>query len=607
MQDHPLFEKFKLGLSNLDPVKFCQDNLVLDGKPFRVEGNGYKPFADIYRRIGITSLNSESKPVVLVKGRQVGATTMAVSLEMYFMASGLFGNHGRPPIRVLHCFPTLVHVFDFAKTKLKATISQSRLLDDPSNPNKKIPFIEKYIDKSSSASNSLQFKQFVDGNFLRVESTGLDADRLRGGTADVIFYDECQDICKDAIANANKLLAQAKYGNSGVKVYFGTPKQRGGHYWDMWQLSNQQYYHLGCESCDKLFPLYTTGSDDWKKIWLFGWTVKCPHCGFEQDKREAAERGKWVALKPENDRYIGYHINQMYMPNYTKEKILDERPEVNPSMTERGYQNEVLGEFYRGEASPITPEEIREHCADEKRGFVQGISLRENKKVYAGFDWGGKDFVDAGERSTQGQSYSCGVILTEEGPNLLSIQFATLLKRNDLETKKEIVNEMFRRYSVKLGVGDIGHANDLSEILHREHGNRFLASQASSHVNNRIKFNSDYMPPTIVFEKDYHVAEMFSLMKRGMIRFPYKSYEQIYWLVNHCSSMEIKTTANVYGEPVFRYVKGTTPNDGLMALINAYLAYKFDITGSFSNKMAGLMDKPGRKQIPAVIGYIPRM
>jgi len=295
------------------------------------------------------------------------------------------------------------------------------------------------------------------------------------------------------------------------------------------------------------------------------------------------------------------------MPNYTKEKILDERPEVNPSMTERGFQNEVLGEFFRGEAAPITPEEIRECCADTDRSMSGGISITENKKVYAGFDWGGKDFVDGGERSVQGQSYSCGVILSEEGPNLLSIQFATLLKRNNLDTKKEIVNEMFRRYSVKLGVGDIGFANELSELLYREHGNRFIASQASSHVNNRIKFNSDYVPPTIVFEKDYYIGEIFGLMKRGMIRFPYKSFEKINWLIQQCSSMEIKTTANVYGEAIFRYVKGNTPNDGLMALLNAYLAYKFDVTGSFSNKMAGLMDKQGPKQIPAVLGYIPRM
>jgi hypothetical protein len=60
------------------------------------------------------------------------------------------------------------------------------------------------------------------------------------------------------------------------------------------------------------------------------------------------------------------------------------------------------------------------------------------------------------------------------------------------------------------------------------------------------------------------------------------------------------------------YVKGATPNDGFMALLNAYLAYKFDITGGFSlNTLINpnnVQDDPNvRRAIPAVTGYIPRM
>jgi hypothetical protein len=38
------------------------------------------------------------------------------------------------------------------------------------------------------------------------------------------------------------------------------------------------------------------------------------------------------------------------------------------------------------------------------------------------------------------------------------------------------------------------------------------------------------------------------------------------------------------GQPVKTYVKGSSPNDGLMALMYAYMAYKFDITKGFSIK-----------------------
>ena len=57
--------------------------------------------------------------------------------------------------------------------------------------NKKKSYIESKIDRSASSSDSLQFKQFKDGNHLFIESTGLDANRIHGFTADGMFFDEC--------------------------------------------------------------------------------------------------------------------------------------------------------------------------------------------------------------------------------------------------------------------------------------------------------------------------------------------------------------------------------------------------------------------------------
>ena len=107
IEDKELFLKLKKQLMMLDPVSFCQEYLTLDGKPFSLTGNGYRPFADIYRYIGVKALEPNAKPVIIVKGRQVGATTMASALEMYFMGSGLFGNGDKPPIRIIHSFPQL--------------------------------------------------------------------------------------------------------------------------------------------------------------------------------------------------------------------------------------------------------------------------------------------------------------------------------------------------------------------------------------------------------------------------------------------------------------------------------------------------------------------
>ena len=114
-----VFEQMKTSLISLDPVSWVQRYLTLDGGPFRIEGNGYKPFADIYRYVGFklserpkdeNQENENLKPVVFVKGRQVGATTMASALTLYYTASGLYGFGNKAPIQLIHAFPTLIHV-----------------------------------------------------------------------------------------------------------------------------------------------------------------------------------------------------------------------------------------------------------------------------------------------------------------------------------------------------------------------------------------------------------------------------------------------------------------------------------------------------------------
>lgn len=758
-----LFKQLKESVYNIDPVAFCEKNLNLDGAPFKINGNGYKPFADIYRYVGIKALEKNSKPIVMVKGRQVGATTMAVALQLYFMTSGTFGNNGRAPMRVIHAFPTLVHVFNHAKTKLNPIIKSANLVDDPSKPGKKISCIEAKLDKKNSG-DSLQYKQFIGDNYIRIESTGLDADRLRGGTVDALLYDECfpysqniqtsdgkipigrlhnlfsnnkdvpkvltfnektesfeykkilnswnrgkrsvyeltcenrkirctgnhrfltidgwkrvdemnvgdlikstsdskfhnsdytpidsikeldkkevvydievednhnfivspekskknggliahncQDIPAVAIANANKLLTTSRYGKvgKGIQLYFGTPKQRGSEYYKMWESSNQQYYYLGCEGCDKHFPLYTPGSNEWENIWVHGFIVKCTHCGHMQDKRAAAERGKWVESRPlEECQMIGFHINQLYNPRFQKEDIIAEKPENSPVNTERDWQNEVLGEFYAGEMGPITPEQIREFCADFERKMRPSISITENKRVFAGFDWGKRSDADAvgsaAAKLAGGQSYSTCVILTEDGTRL-SIDYATIIKKNDPAYKKSFIDEVMRKYSVTQAVGDIGYAADLTHTIQSEYGDRFLASELVGKVNGNVRYDDKEFPKIIRASREYYIEELFNVMKQGRIRFPFGNYEMITWLIEHCTSMGVKTTLNSVYEPVRRYVKGSKPNDGFMALLNAYLAYKFHATDAFKNKKGGLMEIQDKKQILAITGYCPRM
>jgi len=615
--DDKLFSDLKKSLLNIDPVAFVENYLTLDGEPFRLHNNGYKPFSDIYRYIGIKALEPDAKPVILVKGRQVGGTTMAAALEMYFMGSGLFGNKDKSPARIIHTFPQLELAAAYSKSKLNPMIASSLRKDENANKSKNKSYMQSLLDQTSDTNDSLHFKQFVGGNHLWIESTGINGDRLRGRTGDILFMDEVQDTNEDAIGNVLKILTTAKYGkiSQGVQVYFGTPRGKSSGFHKMWASSSQQYFYLGCEKCEKHFPLYTPGSDEWEKIWLYGYIVKCTHCGFEQDKRQAAERGKWVGLKNPEDpdcHMIGFHINQLYMPKFQKEDIIKEKAGVHPINTERVYQNEVLGEFYQGESSPITPEEIMEKCADRGRKFRAKIDPNQFPIVVMGIDYGARadleQLANLDRAKTAGQSYSTAVVLAVLGPKLLSIEFATKFKRNDIDSKKALIDQVLRQYSVNLAIGDIGYSNDFSALMHTAHGDRYMVSRANSKVNGHTKFSADAFPKEIVFERDYYIGELYELMKNGNIRFPYGDYEKIGWLVNHCSSMEIKPSISRGGDPSIHYVKGSTPNDGFCALLNAYIAYKFIITKGFVSNNPNTQNQTlNNKNKPlAVTGYIAR-
>jgi hypothetical protein len=71
--------------------------------------------------------------------------------------------------------------------------------------------------------------------------------------------------------------------------------------------------------------------------------------------------------------------------------------------------------------------------------------------------------------------------------------------------------------------------------------------------------------------------------------------------------MELKPSISKLGEATVHYAKGSTPNDGLMALINAIIAYKYLLTDGFTNKDPHIDKKTKTsKNALMITGYCPR-
>jgi len=383
-----------------------------------------------------------------------------------------------------------------------------------------------------------------------------------------------------AIGNATKILTAAKYGpvGQGVQVYFGTPKNKSTHFETIWEMSDQRYYHLGCINCRKTYPFYLPEDNRWQSIWLYENTIQCPLCGTKQKKIEAIEFGKWVGARPYKDcDFVGFHMNQLYIPYFTKENIEKLMPENNPAQTERLWKNEVLGEFYSGAGAPLTKTEVYQLCRDPDRYFSKSIKATE-KRTYLGSDWGGKDDDPS---ASAGQSFSCVVVISAEADGTLLIEHAHKLKGNTFNFKRDTIKEMYRRFEIARGVSDWFFGQDVVSTLQMSFGDRFLGAQGSGSLITPTKYRSDEL--IISYNKDLLIDELIELFRKGKVRFPWKSYEYLEWLIEHCTSMEskIKVTG---GQPIKTYVKGNSPNDGFMALMYAYMAYKFDITEGFTIK-----------------------
>lgn len=599
-----LFSEMKKELIKIDPVAFAETYLKLDGKPFKLTNNGWSFMADIYRYIALKATCPDGKPVVIVKGRQIGATIMAGVLDLYFTASGLYGNSpDKPPIRVMHLFPALEPARRFSQDQLDKLINNAT--NDYINQ-QKLAYNPRTGKVSSTMPDSMTLKRFKNGCDLWVESLGKDGDRIRGTSRDILLFDEVQNTTPQAIEVALPTLVAAKYGpaGKGVQVYFGTPKNKGSHFEKLWDETDKRYYFLGCvnKDCGHYFMLHTPGTEEWQKIWLFAQVVKCPKCGHEEDKRVLVENGKWIATEPTTrngkpKEYVGYHINQLYAPHLDKNYILGKHPENNRVASERVYHNEVLGEFYSGVDMPILQDEIREKCADLDRSYAS-IITPSDRKTWMGIDWGGKPDND---NISSGMSYSCLVVISADSAGKLNVEFAYKLKSTDFQYKMDLVREMFKRYSIQVSVADFFYGQAECGELQKHYGSKFLSCMASGNIKKPVTYDKEAL--RLHWNKDYYIEEMFDLMRKGKVRFPWKSFEIMSWLVDHCSSMEV-VHREVGGMPKKTYEKGATPNDGFMALIHAYLAYQFSMSQGFSLNMTN--PEANKYPLPK-LAHIPRL
>jgi hypothetical protein len=562
-------------LTNLDVIEFIESCLVLEGKNFSYSNNG-RDFAKQMMRYAAHVLphSKTAKPLIVVKGRQVGLSTSTAALSLFYMHSQKFKSF-------LHAFPEIGQSRKHSSKRLIELIEESI---------KKGRLPQDFLARG--ATQSLTQKDFYNGNTLYVEGTSIDGRRLRGTSiSGLCMMDEFASMSHDAFRNVLECSANSHFGyiDNGKQLphlLFGTPESEGSLFQKLWDKSDKRHFFFKCPHCShevSLFYNIINRTEVYTNL-ATNTLVKCldeegKGCQKVFDKILEMPKGVWRATVPEKDcDYVGFYVPQFLNGSITRESIDTKRQEY----TLRQFYNEVLGKFYSYEEEVLTKNEIirlTTTTPSTKEWELPAHVL--DKHTFMGIDWGarasGVDDVGTG-------SYTVVTVLSLMPTGQLKLEHASRLSTKDTDEKVKQVTELMKRYNVLKCVADRGFGEAEWQRLQKIHGSdRFIANMWSGNMKRSFVYASEL---NLITSDKHTVHEMFfDELRQGKFCFPFsiRAEQEIEWLLDHMTNIEVvNVDQNGNVKKQYRKKQGRE-TDGLASLIYGYTAFQFHKTNGFVN------------------------
>jgi phage terminase large subunit GpA-like protein len=160
--------------------EFAENFLHLKGEPFSLDD--YPFMRNVY--------NNDTKDIVLKFSRQTGKSSTLANLIVTNCA--MIPNFG-----ALYLSPTLDQTKIFSADRVKPVMMQS-------------PFIKKYLVDQDGVNNVFN-KEFTNGSHVYLKYALLNADRIRGISADMVLADEAQDLLPDILPVVYETMSRSEY------------------------------------------------------------------------------------------------------------------------------------------------------------------------------------------------------------------------------------------------------------------------------------------------------------------------------------------------------------------------------------------------------------
>lgn len=341
--------------------------LNLNGRPYTLK-NHY-PFSPLFR--------------VLTPKNQVWCTGRQVSKSTSLAAHGVVVANAVPFFKTLFITPLYEQIRRFSNNYVRPFIDQSPV---------------KALWSGTSTENSVLQRSFKNNSMMLFSFALLDADRVRGVSADRVCIDEVQDMDPDHLPIIQETMSYSPYA---CTYYTGTPKTLDNPIYGLYKRSSQAEWFIPCTHCKH----WNIPSLDHDLDAMIG-----PYHDFISEKQPGTvcakcqkpvnpRLGRWVHRYPERRwQFSGYHVPQIILPLHfadpEKWSTLLLKREGFGNMTQAQFYNEVMGESIDAGQKLVTETELRaasvlpwENKKEPDAACLAQLN-RYTQRVLA-IDWGG--------------------------------------------------------------------------------------------------------------------------------------------------------------------------------------------------------------------------
>lgn len=498
----------------------------MGGKPYSLDS--YPPFEDIFDRY--------FKQVLVFAGRQVSkSTTMSALMVLDSM---------RPHWQTLYVAPSQGQRNVYSNTRLGKLIRYSPKL------------MRVYMNDSLKCKDDVGHKMWSNGAEMHLWYADKDPDRIRGVSANKIYYDEVQDIDYDAVIPVvNETLSASPYGQR--IFYGGTPKTMESAIHQIWEASTQSEWVMKCFGCN------TYNIAGFKNVGVKG--PICAKCGKPLNVRHGFWRD-FNTSASEFDKIKGFRVPQIILPLHAeseeKWRELRNKLEGPNAYSESKAKNELFAMSDALGSRMISLQDLRDLCLEDHSVDRRDFKPEDYDSTFAGVDWSGE-----GDKH---QSLTALWIwgFHRKTKKLRCVYYRAFTPGHPIQDVREIA-QICSAYNCQFVSGDAGGGTHANALLREALGEHRVFGIRMGAISKQIVWDS--INGNYNVDKTVVLDALFLAIKRK--EFEFGSTAAMDPAFKHFLSEYEHITANGAGRRIWQR-SASTPDDLLFAAVFAWISYK---------------------------------